>query len=92
MKYYLGKILERNGDFEYTDMYLFKTELDPEKFAEDTAGSWRPNTTWSSAHQGYWCEHTLIFSEGCTEITEEAFVMLNRFIPVIAGWQGENNG
>lgn len=89
MKYYLGKILERNGDFEYTDMYLFKTELDPDKFAEDTAGSWRANTKWDSAHAGWWCDHTLIFNEGYTEITEEAFIMLNRFIPSISGYLGD---
>jgi hypothetical protein len=89
MKYYIGKILERNGDFEYTDMYLFKTKGDPDKFAERTAGSWRHTTDWDSAHEGYWCDHTLIFNEGYTEITEDEFVVLNKFIPAISGFQGE---
>ena len=33
MKYYIGKIMERNGDFEYSDTYLFATKGDPHKVA-----------------------------------------------------------
>lgn len=90
MKYYLGKILERNGDFEYTDTYLFMTEGDPHKFTDHTAESWRPNTNWDSAHEGWWCDHTLIFNHGYTEVTESDFRILNKYLPAIAEFQGES--
>ena len=85
MTYYLGRIMERNGDFEYTDMYLFKTNGDPHKFAERTAMEWRggDEENYDDAHDGYWSDCTLIFNSGYTAITEDEFRVLNKFIPVM---------
>jgi hypothetical protein len=85
MKYYIGKILERNGDFEYTDTYLFKTKGDPYKFTKKVAMKWRGGTKddYDDAHDGYWCDCTLIFNGGHTEIPEEDFIVLNKYIPVM---------
>jgi hypothetical protein len=85
MKYYIGKILERNGEFEYTDMYLFKTEGDPHKFTEKTAMEWRGGDEdgWDEAQDGYWSDHTLIFNAGHNEIPEEDFIVLNKYLPAM---------
>ena len=85
MKYYLGKVGERNGDLEYSDVYLFKTEGDPEEFGEMTAMEWR-GSTWDDfdeEHNAWWCDHTLIYNEGCREIPEEDFIVLNKYIPAM---------
>jgi len=85
MKYYIGKILERNGDFEYTDTYLFKTKGDPYKFTKKIAMEWRGGTKadYDDAHDGYWCDCTLIFNAGHNEIPEADFIVLNKYIPVM---------
>jgi len=85
MKYYIGKIMERNGDMEYTDSYLFKTEDDPSKYAEKTAMGWRggDEDEWDEDHEGWWCDSTLIFNYGHTEISEEEFIALSKHIAVL---------
>jgi len=82
MKYYIGKIMERNGEFEYTDRYLFKTEGDPHEFAAKTAMEWRGGSEadWDEEHEGYWCDHTLIFDHECMEIPEGDFIVLNKYM------------
>ena len=85
MKYYLGKIMERNGEFEYTDMYLFKTEGDPHKLTKKITMEWRGSSRsdWDKDHGGYWCDSTLIFNYGYTEIPEKDFIVLVKYIPVM---------
>jgi len=85
MKYYIGKVMERTGDMEYTDSYLFKTEDDPNKYAEKTAMGWRggDEDEWDEDHEGWWCDSTLIFNYGYTEIPEEEFIALSKHIAVL---------
>lgn len=85
MKYYIGKILERNGDFEYTSDYLFQTEGDPHEYADDQAKEWRgsDDDDWDDDHEGWWCDHTLIFNEGFREVTESEFFILNKYLPTL---------
>lgn len=87
MKYYIGKIEERNGDFEYSESYLFKikTEGDPQKFAEETAMEWRGSSDddWDEEQDGWWCDCTLVFNGGYREISEEDFNVLSNYIAVL---------
>lgn len=83
MKYYIGKIMERNGDFEYSDTYLFATKGDPHKVAKKIAKNWRGTGEWDASHDGWWNDHTLIFNEGFREIPEEDYIILNKYIPAI---------
>jgi hypothetical protein len=83
MKYYIGKIEELNGDFEYRDTYLFKTEGDPHEFTDNTASEWRSGTKWDADQEGWWCEHTLIFNDGFKEVSKEDFDVLCKYIVVL---------
>lgn len=77
--------MERNGDFEYIDSYLFATEVDPHDYAEKTAMGWRggDEDEWDEDHEGWWCDSTLIFNYGYTEISEEEFIALSKHIAVL---------
>ena len=83
MKYYIGKIEERNGDFEYTTDYLFTTDGDPHERAETTAEEWRGTGKWDADLKGWWCEHTLIFNDGFKEVSKEDFDVLCKYIVVL---------
>lgn len=85
MKFYIGKILERNGEFEYTDMYLFATEGNPLDYAEKQAMEWRGSgeDDWDKDQEGWWCDFTLIFDNGCREIPKEDFEVLSKYIAVL---------
>ena len=85
MKYYLGKILERNGDFEYTSEYLFATEGDPHEYAKTQAMEWRSSSEddWDEDHEGWWCDCTLVFDGGYREIPEEDYVVLKKYLSVM---------
>jgi hypothetical protein len=83
MKYYIGKIEELNGEFVYNDMYLFKTEGDPHEFTDMNAREWRSGTKWDADQEGWWCDHTLIFNDGYTEIPEADYIVLNKYLPTM---------
>ena len=85
MKYYIGRIMERNGDFEYNDTYLFKTKGDPYKLTKKIAMEWRGGTKddYDEDHDGWWSDCTLIFNAGHSEISEEDFIVLNKYIPAM---------
>ena len=85
MEYYLGKILERNGDFEYTSDYLFTTDGDPQQYAEAQAKEWRGSTDddWDEDQDGWWCDSTLIFNGGHTKIPKEEFEVLSKHLSVL---------
>ena len=80
MKYYLGKILERNGEFEYTSEYLFATEANPHDYAEKQAMEWRGSTEedYDEDHDGWWCDSTLVFNGGHKEISKEDFEVMRK--------------
>ena len=85
MKHYIGKVLERNGDFEYTDTYLFKTKGDPYKFTKKIAMEWRGSgeDDWDEDQDGWWCDCTLVFDGGCREIPKEDFDVLSKYLAVL---------
>jgi hypothetical protein len=83
MKYYIGKIEERNGEFEYTSDYLFTTDGDPNTYAETMAEEWRGSGNWDAEHEGYWCEHTLILNDGFREVSKEDFDVLCKYLIVL---------
>lgn len=81
MKYYIGKILERNGEFEYTSDYLFQTEGDPHEYAKTQAMEWRGSSEddWDEDHEGWWCDCTLVFDGGFREVPKEDFDVLSKY-------------
>lgn len=85
MKYYIGRIEERNGDFEYRDTYLFATEGNPHDYAEKQAKEWRGSgeDDWSDEHEAWWCDHTLINNGGWVEVSKEEFEVLSKHIVVL---------
>lgn len=85
MKYYIGKIEERNGDFEYSDSYLFTTDGDPSKYAEKQTREWRGCTKgdWDKEQQGYWSDCTLVFNGGYREISKDDYEVLSNYIAVL---------
>jgi hypothetical protein len=85
MKYYLGKVEERNGDFEYTSEYLFATKGDPHKYAKTQAMEWRGSgkDDWDEDQDGWWCDCTLVFDGGCREIPKEDFDVLSKYLAVM---------
>ena len=85
MKYYIGKILERNGEFEYTSDYLFQTEGDPHEYAGNQAKDWRgsDDDDWSDEDDGYWCDCTLVFNDGYREIPKEDYEVLSKYLAVL---------
>ena len=85
MKYYIGKIEEINGEFEYGTEYLFKTNADPHKFTKKIAMEWRGSSKsdWDKDQEGYWCDHTLICNNGFREVPEDDFVVLSKYLPVM---------
>jgi hypothetical protein len=85
MKYYIGTIDERNGDFEYRDKYLFATKGDPAKYAEKQTREWRSctNKDWDKEHGGYWCDCTLVFNGGYREISEDDYNVLTNYLAVL---------
>ena len=85
MKYYIGEILERNGDMEYDAKYLFKTKGDPDKYTEKVAMKWRggDKSDWDDQHDGYWSGDSLIFDHGSKEIPQEHFEVLKNYFSVL---------
>lgn len=85
MKYYIGRIDERNGDFEYSDKYLFATEGDPSEYAKTQAMEWRGSSEddWDDEHDGWWVDCTLVFDGGYREISEDDYNVLTNYLAVL---------
>ena len=85
MNYYLGEILERNGELEYNCKYLFATSKNPDKYTDKIARDWRCSSKkdWDDYCQGYWANDTLIFADGCKEIPKEDFEVLQKYLSVL---------
>ena len=85
MKYYIGEITERNGEFEYNTKYLFATYSDPEEYSNDVAMEWRGSDKddWDEDHEGYWCDGTLIFDGGSKEVSQEDFEVLKKYLSIL---------
>ena len=85
MKYFIGKILERNGDFEYKTDYLFQTDGNPEQYAEKMAMQWYDSDEddYDEDQEGYWVGSALVFNNGHQEITEAEFEVMKKHITVL---------
>ena len=85
MKYYIGQIEERNGEFDYQAEYLFATEEDPDNYTEKTTKEWRggDKKDWDEYLLAYWCSGTLISNEGYKEVPKEDFEVLRKYITVL---------
>ncbi len=85
MKYFIGKILERNGDFEYKTDYLFQTDGNPEQYAEKMAMQWYDSDEddYDEDQEGYWVDSALVFNNGHQEITEAEFEVMKKHITVL---------
>lgn len=85
MKYYIGKIKERNGLMEYDTQYVFRTEGNPDMYADKVAEGWRGGSVddWDEFEQGYWADNTLIFDDGSCEISQSAFDVLKHYLPLL---------
>ena len=85
MKYYIGKIHERNGEFEYTTKYLFDTDGKPDEYSNNVAMEWRcvDEDNWDEDHKGYWCDGTLIFDGGSKEISKDDFDVLKKYLSIL---------
>lgn len=82
MKYYIGEVHERNGEFEYDTKYLFATSKNPDKYAEKIAMTWRGGdaSDKDDYHDAYWSYGTLIFNHGSTEIPKQDFEILRKYL------------
>ena len=85
MKYYIGEVHERNGEFEYTAQYLFAIETSPKRYTKKTTMEWRGSdrSNWDKEEEGYWCWETLIYDNGHKEIPKEDFEVLRKYITVL---------
>ena len=85
MKYYIGEVHERNGDMEYDTKYLFATAGNPREHTKRVAMEWRggDEDDWDEDQEGYWCDGSLIFDSGSTEITKKDFEVLRKYLSVL---------
>jgi hypothetical protein len=85
MKYYIGEIHERNGDMEYDTKYLFATAGNPREHTKRVAMEWRggDEDDWDEDQEGYWCDGSLIFDSGSTEIPKKDFEVLRKYLSVL---------
>jgi hypothetical protein len=85
MKYYIGEINERNGDMEYDTKYLFATASNPREHTKRVAMEWRggDEDDWDEDQEGYWCDGSLIFDSGSTEIPKKDFEVLRKYLSVL---------
>ena len=86
MKYFIGRILERNGDFEYRTNYLFQTDRNPEDYAEKMAMEWYCSSAadYDDDSEGYWVSGVaLVINNGHQEITKAEFDVMQKYINVL---------
>jgi hypothetical protein len=85
MKYYIGEVHERNGDMEYDTKYLFATAGNPREHTKRVAMEWRggDEDEWDEDQEGYWCDGSLIFDSGSTEIPKKDFEVLRKYLSVL---------
>ena len=85
MKYYIGQIHERNGEFGYNTKYLFATDGNPDEYSNNVAMEWRggDEDDWDEDHRGYWSDCSLIFNGGSKEISQEDFEVLKKYLSIL---------
>ncbi len=81
-KFYIGSITERNGEFEYSEKFIFSTGGSPYRYADKIAKNWRGegDVSFDEDEGGYWSGHTVVSAGSCREIPEEDFEVLKKYI------------
>ncbi len=83
-KFYIVKINERNGEFEYDTKVLFKTGGSPSRYADKIAKNWRgDDAKFDENEGGYWCDCTVISAGFSQEIPESDFEVLKKYMTVL---------
>lgn len=88
LKYYVGKIVERNGEREYTERVCFSTLADPAIILNDAASQWCgiPDSDPDEyRHVGYYFGGGCYFvkADGSQEVSKEEFDILGRFLTIL---------
>ena len=88
LKYYVGKIVERNGEREYTERVCFSTHADPAIILNDAASQWIgiPDADPDEyRYAGYYFGGGSYFVKagGFQEVSKEEFDILGRFLTVL---------
>lgn len=85
MKYYIYKIFERNGNYEYTHKGLTafnpdETELNPEEWLEETARTFYSDS--EDKDGDYWWHFGELVTRGdsITEVTKKEYEILQKYI------------
>lgn len=87
LKYYVGKIIELNGEREYTERICFSASTDPEAVLDAVASTWcgKPdNDDEDYRNGGYYfnCGCFFVKASGFQEVSKKEFDILGRFITV----------
>ena len=83
-KFYIAKIEEHNGAFEYFTTILFKTTGDPNEYLHDICKTWYRDDHEVNEDGWYENDHILFAPGKCTEISRMTFKELsNNFLVVL---------
>lgn len=85
MKYYIGKIEVTYGELEYSDMFLFSTKGNSNKYMDKVARDWLGCSKGDyDKHQGgYWSDCTFVRDDGHREIPRVDFDVLSKYLSVL---------
>lgn len=88
LKYYVGKIIERNGEREYTERVCFATPTDPASVLDGFARGWcgHPDDDDKDYRNGgyyFSCGSYFVKAASFQEVPKEEFDILGRFILVL---------
>ncbi len=85
MKYYIGRIDERNGEFEYNTKYLFRTTECSAAYNDKTAQGWRGSgdDELDEDMGGYWCDGSIICAGEVKRIPLEHYNVLKKYLSVL---------
>lgn len=81
MKKYVGKLYERNGEYEYWHPVLFETEADPMSELTKLAREFYPDEA-DPQEDGFsfYAGGIYVAPESADEVTDEEYAVLKRFI------------
>lgn len=83
MKKYLGKLQERNGEFEYQHNILFETNSSPEKWIENYASTFYPGGDGEEVEDAlfaFFGGQVLVFVDSVVEVTDEEYAVLQKYM------------
>jgi hypothetical protein len=80
MKFYIGRIFERNGDYEYNQTIFFKlsSRKSPQKYLNDMAANQYSASKYPEGDGWYFnCGEVYVESQGYREISEATYNEIN---------------